>query len=110
MRNTGKSSPGITCVLIAAMMVGCAAVPHAARKPAAAAAAEKSVDSPLQPNAALPMPPPPRQSGKTETFNVTVRDVEVEDVLFVLAREAHLSLDISPRVGGQVTLIAVDQT
>jgi len=110
MRNTGKSSPGITCVLIAAMMVGCAAVPHAARKPAAAAAAEKSVDSPLQPNAALPMPPPPRQSGKTETFNVTVRDVPVADVLFVLARDAHLSLDISPKVVGQVTLIAVDQT
>jgi general secretion pathway protein D len=92
------------------MMVGCAAVPHAARKPAAAAAAEKSVDSPLQPNAALPMPPPPRQSGKTETFNVTVRDVPVADVLFVLARDAHLSLDISPKVVGQVTLIAVDQT
>jgi MSHA biogenesis protein MshL len=110
MRNTGKLSPGITCALIAAMMVGCAAAPHAARKPAAAAAAEKPGDSPLQPNAALPMPPPPRQSGKTETFNVTVRDVPVADVLFVLARDANLSLDISPRVVGQVTLIAVDQT
>jgi general secretion pathway protein D len=64
----------------------------------------------LQPNAAPPMPPPPRQSGKSETFNVTVRDVPVADVLFVLARDAHLSLDISPKVVGQVTLIAVDQT
>jgi general secretion pathway protein D len=34
----------------------------------------------------------------------------VADVLFVLARDAHLSLDISPKVVGQVTLIAVDQT
>jgi MSHA biogenesis protein MshL len=107
MRKTGKFGLGLTCALIATMMASCAAAPHAPGKPAAA---EKPVDSPLQPNGALPMPPPPRQSGKTETFNVTVRDVAVADVLFVLARDAHLGLDISPKVVGQVTLIAVDQT
>jgi general secretion pathway protein D len=64
----------------------------------------------LQPNSALLMPPPPRQTGKTDTFNVTVNDVPVADVLFVLARDAKLSLDISPKVAGSVTLIAVDQT
>jgi MSHA biogenesis protein MshL len=78
--------------------------------PAAAVATEKPAGTALQPNAATPMPPPPRQSGRSETFNVTVRDVPVADVLFVLARDAHLSLDISPRVVGQVTLIAIDQT
>jgi MSHA biogenesis protein MshL len=85
-------------------------MPQLKTVPAAAVAAEKPGDIALQPNAAAPMPPPPRQNGKSETFNVTVRDVPVADVLFVLARDAHLSLDISPKVVGQVTLIAIDQT
>ena len=110
MRNTRKYGLGISCALIATMVMSCAATPHTTSVPAAAVAAEKPAAMALQPNAALPMPPPPRQSGKSETFNVTVRDVPVADVLFVLARDAHLSLDISPKVVGQVTLIAVDQT
>ncbi len=92
------------------MVMSCAATPHTKGVPAAAVAADKPAGAALQPNAAPPMPPPPRQSRKSETFNVTVRDVAVADVLFVLARDANLSLDISPRVVGQVTLIAVDQT
>jgi general secretion pathway protein D len=92
------------------MVMSCAATPRTKGVPAAAAPVEKPAGMALQPNAAPPMPPPPRQSGKSETFNVTVRDVPVADVLFVLARDAHLSLDISPKVVGQVTLIAVDQT
>ena len=110
MRNTRKYSLAISCALIATMVMSCAATPHTKGVPAATVAAEKPAGMALQPNAAPPMPPPPRQSGKSETFNVTVRDVPVADVLFVLARDAHLSLDISPRVVGQVTLIAVDQT
>lgn len=110
MRNTRKYGLAISCALIATMVMSCAATPHTKGVPAATVAAEKPAGMALQPNAAPPMPPPPRQSGKSETFNVTVRDVPVADVLFVLARDAHLSLDISPRVVGQVTLIAVDQT
>jgi MSHA biogenesis protein MshL len=90
---------------------GCATAPPHNAVVAATPAPEKAApDAPLQPNSAPLMPPPPRQTGKTETFNVTVNDVPVADVLFVLARDARLSLDISPRVVGTVTLIAVDQT
>ncbi len=110
MRNPRKYGLVISCALIATMVMSCAATPHTKGVPAATVAAEKPAGMALQPNAAPPMPPPPRQSGKSETFNVTVRDVPVADVLFVLARDAHLSLDISPKVVGQVTLIAVDQT
>jgi general secretion pathway protein D len=95
--------------LIALAFAGCAATPHHAAVPGAAETAN-AADAPLQPNAAPLMPPPPRQTGKTETFNVTVNDVPVADVLFVLARDAKLSLDINPKVVGEVTLIAVDQT
>jgi MSHA biogenesis protein MshL len=109
-RNRAKFSLEIACALIAVMLASCATAPLTPGKPATPVATEKPLDLPLQPSAVLPMPPPPRQTGKTETFNVTVRDVPVADVLFVLARDAKLGLDISPKVVGQVTLIAVDQT
>jgi MSHA biogenesis protein MshL len=109
MRRSRKLSLRISCALMAIMVMSCAARPPVKGVPAALAAASP-VDTPLQPNVMAPLPPPPRDSGKSETFNVTVRDVAVADVLFVLARDAHLSLDISPKVVGQVTLIAVDQT
>jgi MSHA biogenesis protein MshL len=109
-RNTGESSLGIVCALMALVLASCATGPHVHPKPAATVAAEKPQDFALQPNTALPMPPTPRQSGKSETFNVTVKDVPVADVLFVLARDAKFGLDISPLVAGNVTLIAIDQT
>ncbi|MDB6086893.1 MAG: ral secretion pathway protein [Gammaproteobacteria bacterium] len=108
-RITGKTCLCVAGVLVGLVTAGCAASPHRAASPTAAQQKD-ATDAPLRPNAALPMPPVPRQAGKTETFNVTVNDVPVADVLFVLARDAKLSLDISPRVAGQVTLIAIDQT
>lgn len=92
-------------------LAGCAAAGHRGKPPGPTPlTANAAPDAPLQPNAAPLMPPPPRQTGKTETFTLTVNNVAVADVLFELARDAHLSLDISPRVRGEVTLIAVDQT
>jgi MSHA biogenesis protein MshL len=110
MRNTGKITLRIVCVAFGMILASCATAPHGPAKLPAAVVSEKPVDSPLQPNAALPALPAPRQNGKTETFNVTVREVPVADVLFVLARDAKLGLDINPNVRGPVTLIAVDQT
>ena len=110
------SDGGMACRRIAlALMIlglaGCAAAGHRGKPPGAApTTANAAPDAPLQPNAAPLMPPPPRQTGKTETFTLTVNNVAVADVLFELARDARLSLDISPRVKGEVTLIAVDQT
>lgn len=41
-----------------------------------------------------------------ETYSVSVRDVPVRDLLFVLARDARLEIDIAPQVTGNVTLNA----
>jgi MSHA biogenesis protein MshL len=107
----GKSFLPVASALTALALAGCAAWPHHGANTAPASGTEKTQpDAPLQPNAAPLMPPLPRQTGKTDTFNVTVNDIPVADVLFVLARDAKLSLDISPKVVGEVTLIAVDQT
>ncbi|HWY97214.1 MAG TPA: hypothetical protein VNX69_18600, partial [Steroidobacteraceae bacterium] len=94
---------------MALALAGCATGPRHEAKPVPGAD-KAPPDAALQPNSAPLMPPPPRQTGQTNTFNVTVNDMPVGDVLFVLARDAKLSLDISPKVAGQVTLIAVDQT
>jgi MSHA biogenesis protein MshL len=101
----------VRLVMAALALAGCAVSQrHAVQHAPDPAAAKATAEAPLQPNSAPLMPPPPRQNGKTDTYSVTVNDVPLADVLFVLARDAKLSLDIDPRVVGKVTLIAADQT
>jgi len=54
--------------------------------------------------------PPPKARGKTHTFSVVVNEVPVKEILFALARESKLNVDIHPDIQGRVTLNAVDQT
>lgn len=57
---------------------------------------------------ALPSAPTPRAT--QEVFSVVVNDVSVKTLLFALARDNKLNVDIHPSVGGRVTLNATDQT
>ncbi len=58
---------------------------------------------------ALKLPTPkPRQA--EPTFSVVVNEVPVKEILFALARDSKLNIDIHPAVHGRVTLNAVDQT
>ena len=54
----------------------------------------------------------PRQDGpiRSETYSVVVNNVPVQELLFSLARDAHLNVDIFPGLSGSVSLNAVDQT
>jgi general secretion pathway protein D len=45
-----------------------------------------------------------------ETYTVVVTNVPAQDLLFALARDARLNVDIHPGITGLVTLNAVDQT
>lgn len=54
--------------------------------------------------------PKPRPTAKTETYSVVVNNVKVHDLLFALARDAKLNVDIHPDINGYVTLNALDQT
>ena len=54
--------------------------------------------------------PKPRAIGKTETYSVVVNNVQVHDLLFALARDARLNVDVHPGLTGLVTLNAIDQT
>ena len=56
------------------------------------------------------LPPAPTPRAAQEAFSVVVNDVPVKTLLFALARDNKLNVDIHPAVGGRVTLNATDQT
>lgn len=58
----------------------------------------------------LPSPPLPRARSRVETFSVVVQNVSARELLFALARDARLNVDIHNGIGGSVTLNAVDQS
>jgi MSHA type pilus biogenesis protein MshL len=54
--------------------------------------------------------PKPKAAGKAETYSVVVNNVKVQDLLFALARDAKLNVDIHPGISGYVSMNAIDQT
>lgn len=52
----------------------------------------------------------PKATPKIETYSITVHKVAVQSLLFALARDAKLNVDIHPGIMGEVTLNALDQT
>lgn len=65
------------------------------------------IPAPVQQTFAFPRPKP---SARTETYSVSVNNVPVHDLLFALARDARLNVDIHPGISGSVSLNAIDQT
>jgi general secretion pathway protein D len=53
---------------------------------------------------------PPKAAPVVETYSVVVNNIDAHDLLFALARDAKLNVDIHPGINGVVTLNAVDQT
>ena len=75
-------------------------------QPSAAAAS-----SPIpRPVTRLPSPPPPSVEPPSETYTVVVNGVPVRELLFALARDAAINVDIHPDIEGNVTLNAIDQS
>jgi MSHA biogenesis protein MshL len=66
-----------------------------------------AIPEPVQQSAVLP---PPQAAARAETFSVTVHRAPVESVLFALARDAGMNVDVHPAISGVVTLNALDQT
>ena len=56
------------------------------------------------------LPPPPRPTPKAEKYTVVVNNVNVQELLISLARDAKVNVDISPDITGRVTLNAIDQS
>ncbi|MGH8119568.1 MAG: type II and III secretion system protein, partial [Gammaproteobacteria bacterium] len=58
----------------------------------------------------LPVLPRPEPPVDLETYTVVVNEVPVKELLFALARDAGINVDIDPAIDGVVTINAVDQT
>jgi general secretion pathway protein D len=97
---------------LAAALAGCAQAPA---KPSethlgvevAPPTAPGAIPPPVQ---IAPVLPKPRPAAPPETYSVVVNSVSAQDLLFALARDAKLNIDIHPGISGNVTLNAVDQT
>ncbi|MGC2049825.1 MAG: type II and III secretion system protein, partial [Gallionella sp.] len=46
--------------------------------------------------------PPPKPAAKVETYSVVVTNVPAQEILFALARDAKINLDIHPGIQGTV--------
>jgi general secretion pathway protein D len=100
-----KLAASLMCALL-----GACATPKLPQSPShlsEPAPAGGAIPEPVQQEAALP---PPRPSARQETYSVAVHRVPVQSVLFALARDAGLNVDIHPSIEGLVTLNALDQT
>ncbi|MFL6658190.1 MAG: pilus (MSHA type) biogenesis protein MshL [Massilia sp.] len=69
--------------------------------------ASSAIPAPLTQSATLL---PPKPTIKAETYSVSVHNVPVQSLLFALARDAKLNVDVHPGITGNVTLNALDQT
>lgn len=54
--------------------------------------------------------PAPKARPRLETYTVVVSNVPAKDLLFSMARDAKINLDIHEDIEGKVTLNAIDQT
>jgi MSHA biogenesis protein MshL len=62
------------------------------------------------PVSAAALPPRPQPVTHAETYSVVVNEVPVRDLLFALARDARVNVDVHPSIAGNVTLNAINQT
>ncbi|HEU5178154.1 MAG TPA: type II and III secretion system protein, partial [Burkholderiales bacterium] len=104
--NKGKTA---LAALAAAVLAGCGQAPlkpgdsHLREQPSVAG----TIPPPVQITPVLPQPKP---AARPETYSVVVSNVRVQELLFALARDARLNVDIHPDISGTVTLNAIDQT
>jgi general secretion pathway protein D len=69
-------------------------------------AVQAAIPEPVRRRPFVPLPvPAPAQ----ETFSVVVSEVPVRELLFALARDANINVDVHPAITGNVTLNAIDQ-
>ncbi|MCG6932967.1 MAG: pilus (MSHA type) biogenesis protein MshL [Gallionella sp.] len=71
------------------------------------AKAENAIPQPIKDSVVLP---PPKPANKIATYSVVVTNVPAQQILFALARDAKINLDIQSGIAGTVTINAINQT
>ena len=107
---TGTRAAGLLLCANALLLAACGQAPV---KPAAThlraepPRTDGQIPAPVQ---IAPILPKPKPAARLETYSVVVNNVRVQDLLFALARDARLNVDIHNDITGSVTLNAIDQT
>lgn len=68
---------------------------------------ESGIPQPIKDSVVLP---PPKPASKVATYSVVVTNVPAQEILFALARDAKINLDIQSGIQGTVTVNAINQT
>ena len=95
--------------LLSGLLAGCGVAPITQSPTHIQADAPRSGNIPPPVNQIL-LPPPPRPTPKAEKYTVVVNNVNVQELLIALARDAKVNVDIAPDISGRVTLNAIDQS
>ena len=100
-------------LLMAAFVISCGAtnppVPSEGHIKSDDKVAESRKNIP-QPVKQVPALPRPGKRQKLETYTVVVNQVPIRELLFSMARDADLNLDIDNDITGSITMNAIDQT
>lgn len=101
-------------LFFAVMLISsCAIPPPEPREPSVGHIGTATLPPPVdipEPVVQTPILPAPTPSPPVETYTVVVNEVPAKELLFALARDAAINVDIHPAIDGTVTLNAIDQT
>ena len=99
----GVSAAVTSLFCLPLIMSGCAALPpppsdkHLEPAPVVVGKAPEFANT-------APLPPPPKPTAKRELYSVVVHNIDVQQILFALARDAKMNIDIHPGITGTVTI------
>jgi general secretion pathway protein D len=101
--------------LLVSVLAGCQGIAPDPRPISSGHVSEKAPPTPAtssipEPVRKTPFVPKPVAEAPVETYTVVGNDVPVKELLFALARDASINVDIHPDVSGLATLNAVDQS
>lgn len=106
----------VRCILLMALMLSaCVQTPqrpasgHLDKNQLPATGSHLSQQIP-KPVTQVPVVPEPTPAIAQESYSVVVTDVPLDELLFTLARDAKINIDVHPGIAGQVTLNAIDQS
>ncbi len=98
--------------MLSISMVACSTSPEAVKPSALHIALPDTVTPSSIPLLAdnTPLPPPPVQTKAAERYSIVVNHIPVQEILFALARDAKLNIEIHPDITGMVTMNLIDET
>lgn len=106
-----KKLPGIV-VALCAPLISCTHLPKAmAPSDQHISVPEANPPGTVLPLAeSAPLPPPPKAGKSAERYSIVVNGVLAQEILFALARDAKLNIEIHPSITGTVTMNLLDRT